>query len=332
MSYKIILDAGHGGDDPGAVYQGRQEKDDNLRLAMAVGQILEQNGIDVVYTRDSDIYQTPFQKAQIANQSGADFFISFHRNSSPMSNQYSGIETLVYDKSGIKNQMAENINGAVSELGFKDLGVKARPGLVVLRRTNMPALLIETGFINNDEDNELFDQQFNNIATAIASAILGTLDMELVTNPLQPTPMPAPMPQNPMSSAPGQMPMQQNPMPQTQSSPIPGQPMTTPQRNISQTTADPPRPNRPMPGPGRPPVSPRPEEPELYYRVQGGAFRSREYADNLLYELNDKGYPAFILFEDGFYKVQVGAFRNLGNAIRMEQRLRADGYATWITT
>ena len=43
MSYKIILDAGHGGDDPGAVYQGRQEKDDNLRLAMAVGQILEQN-------------------------------------------------------------------------------------------------------------------------------------------------------------------------------------------------------------------------------------------------------------------------------------------------
>lgn len=282
MTYKIILDAGHGGDDPGAVYQGRQEKNDNLKLAMAVGRILEQNGIEVVYTRDSDIYQTPFQKADIANQSGGDFFISFHRNSSPMNNQYSGIETLIYDKSGIKYQMAENIDGAVSELGYQDLGVKARPGLVVLRRTQMPALLIETGFINNDEDNVLFDQQFNQIATAIASAILGTLDMAIVTNPLQPDQL-----------------------------------SSTNSPEIS--SPDTPRPSAQ-------------EEPELFYRVQVGAYRSRENADTLLYELNDKGYPAFILFEDGIYKVQVGAFRNLGNAIRMEQRLRGDGYTTWITT
>lgn len=50
MAYKIVLDAGHGGGDPGAVYQGRQEKDDTLTLTMAVGEILERNGIDVVYT------------------------------------------------------------------------------------------------------------------------------------------------------------------------------------------------------------------------------------------------------------------------------------------
>lgn len=271
MTYKIILDAGHGGDDPGAVYQGRREKDDNLRLAMSVGQILTQNGIDVVYTRDTDIYQTPFQKAQIANQSGADFFISFHRNSSPMNNQYSGIETLVYDKSGIKYEMAENINNAVAELGYRNLGVKARPGLVVLRRTNMPALLVETGFINTDADNQLFDDRFQEIATAIANAILGTLDMETV------------------STAPD-------------SQPAPPMPMVPE------------------------------EQAQLYYRVQVGAYQSRENADQLLYELIDKGYPAFILFEDGFYKVQVGAFINLGNAIRMEQRLRMDGYSTWITT
>ena len=53
MAYKIVLDAGHGGGDPGAVYQGRQEKDDTLTLTMAVGEILERNGIDVVYTRTS---------------------------------------------------------------------------------------------------------------------------------------------------------------------------------------------------------------------------------------------------------------------------------------
>lgn len=172
---KIVLDAGHGGTDPGAVYQGRQEKDDNLRLAMAVGDILRNNGVDVQYTRTDDVYQTPFEKARIANDAGADFLISFHRNSSPMDNQYSGSEVLIYDKSGKKLDMAENILGALGEVGFKELGVKERPGLVVLRRSKMPAILIETGFINNDQDNQLFDKAFQDIAQGIADAILGTL-------------------------------------------------------------------------------------------------------------------------------------------------------------
>lgn len=78
---KVILDAGHGGSvDPGAVYQGRQEKNDNLRLALAVGQILTENGVDVGYTRVQDVYQSPLQKAQMANNWDADYFVSFHRN------------------------------------------------------------------------------------------------------------------------------------------------------------------------------------------------------------------------------------------------------------
>ena len=91
---------------------------------------------------------------------------------------------LIYDKSGIKYQMAENILGALGEAGFREIGVKERPGLVVLRRTRMPALLIETGFINSDEDNKLFDEKFNEIAQGIADAILGTLDEETVQEPL----------------------------------------------------------------------------------------------------------------------------------------------------
>ena len=86
MAYKIVLDAGHGGTDPGAIYKERKEKDDNLELTRAVGKILEDNGIDVVYTRTTDVYQTPFEKARIANEVGADYFISFHRNSSPKEN------------------------------------------------------------------------------------------------------------------------------------------------------------------------------------------------------------------------------------------------------
>lgn len=253
MAYSIMLDAGHGGQDPGAVYKGRQEKNDNLKLALAVGEILKNKGIDIYYTRTGDVYQTPFEKAQLANQAGVDYFISFHRNSSPKENQYNGAEVLIYDKSGIKYQMAENILGALGEVGFREIGVKERPGLVVLRRTRMPALLIETGFINSEEDNKLFDNKFSDIAQGIADAILGSLDEETVQEP-------------------------------------------------------------------------------LYYRVQTGAFRKKENADRMLYQLLEKGYPSFMLHENGLYKVQTGAYQQIGNAVNMEQRLRDDGYSTVIVT
>ena len=149
--------------------------------------------------------------------------------------------------------MAQNIVGALGELGFREIGVKERPGLVVLRRTKMPALLIETGFINSDSDNTLFDEKKDEIAQAIAGAVLGTLSEETIATP-------------------------------------------------------------------------------LYYRVQTGAFRSRENADRMLYQLADQGYPAFLLYENDLYKVQVGAFQQIGNAIKMEQQLRDAGYSTIIVT
>ncbi|MBQ8803001.1 MAG: N-acetylmuramoyl-L-alanine amidase [Tyzzerella sp.] len=175
MPYSIMLDAGHGGINPGAVYNGRQEKDDALNLVLAVGEILQNNGIDVEYTRTTDVYQTPFEKAQIANEAGVDFFVSIHRNSFPEDNVVSGVESLVYDLSGVKLEMAENINAQLETVGFVNLGVKARPNLIVLRRTQMPAVLVEAGFINSDIDNQLFDANFDAIAQAIANGILETL-------------------------------------------------------------------------------------------------------------------------------------------------------------
>ena len=175
MPYSIMLDAGHGGRDPGAVYNGRQEKDDTLALTLAVGEIRQGRGIDVLYTRTTDVYESPYQKAMEANEAGVDFFVSIHRNSYPTDNTVSGVETLVYDKSGLKLQMAENINEQLEAIGFVNLGVKERPGLVVLRRTRMPAVLVEAGFINSDTDNQLFDENFDDIALAIAEGILDTL-------------------------------------------------------------------------------------------------------------------------------------------------------------
>lgn len=171
----VVLDAGHGGANPGAVYQGRQEKDDALALTLAIGRILEDRGVDVYYTRTTDIYESPLQKAQEGNQVGADYFVSIHRNSSPYPNQYSGVESLVYNRYGAAARMAANINQQLEAVGFLNQGVNERTNLVVLNRTQMPAVLVEVGFINTDADNQLFDAQFDEIARAIAEGILITV-------------------------------------------------------------------------------------------------------------------------------------------------------------
>lgn len=175
MAAKIMIDAGHGGYDNGASYEGRLEKNDNLNLALALGDELERRGYDVEYTRTTDVYDSPVRKAQIGNESGADYFISLHRNSSPEPNTYNGVQTLVYDKSGIKYELAQNINNELEKLGFRNINVEERPGLAVLRRTQMPAVLIETGFINNDYDNYLYDYNFEAIASAITDAVEKTI-------------------------------------------------------------------------------------------------------------------------------------------------------------
>lgn len=171
MAYKIMVDAGHGGYDGGASYNGRLEKDDTLRLALAVGEILSEMGYDVEYTRTTDVYDSPVQKARIGNDSNADLFVSIHRNSSPNPNTYNGVQTLVYEDTGLKATLARSVNNELEKVGYRNINVVERPNLAVLRRTKMPAILIETGFINNDEDNARFDNQFSETAMAIATGI-----------------------------------------------------------------------------------------------------------------------------------------------------------------
>ncbi|MEY8338998.1 N-acetylmuramoyl-L-alanine amidase [Lachnospiraceae bacterium 62-35] len=175
---QVIIDAGHGGEEPGAVFEGRKEKDDNLRLALLVGQALERAGVDVLYTRTDDIYQSPAEKADIANRSNADYFISIHRNAMPVPGTASGIMSLVYSSDTTSEEMAKNINSALEKTGFENLGVIERPGILVLRKTAMPAVLVEAGFIDNRRDNQIFDNNLNEIAAAIANGILETIHEE----------------------------------------------------------------------------------------------------------------------------------------------------------
>ncbi len=171
----VILDPGHGGADFGAAYQGRMEKNDTLRLTLAVGDILQNAGVNVLYTRTEDIYESPAQKAVEGNASGADYFVSIHRNSSPYANQYTGVESLVYSRYGAAARMAENINTQLQRVGYVNQGVNERTNLAVLRQTRMPAVLVEVGFINTQRDNALFDNRFQETAQAIADGILMSL-------------------------------------------------------------------------------------------------------------------------------------------------------------
>lgn len=178
MAYKVVVDAGHGGYDSGAVYNGRLEKNDNLDLALAVGDVLAYNGIDVLFTRVDDIYISPLERAAMANEENVDLFVSIHRNSSPVPNTYSGVRTVVYREEGLQQQVAENINAEMEEIGFVNLGIDVRTDLAILRRTTMPAVSTEIGFINTDSDNTLFDERFDDIAYGIAAGILDALNME----------------------------------------------------------------------------------------------------------------------------------------------------------
>lgn len=172
---KIMLDAGHGGTDSGAVgCDGRYEKDDVLRLVLAIGELLSnRDGVDVCYTRTTDVFDNVDVKAKKGNEAGVDFFASFHRNSA--SETANGYETLVYSDEGDAHTFAEYANARMDEIGFRHRGTKIRTDLAVLKRTNMPAALCEVGFVTNESDNDLFESRFNDIVVDLANACLTVL-------------------------------------------------------------------------------------------------------------------------------------------------------------
>ncbi len=308
----IALDAGHGGSDPGAVYEKRMEKDDALRLTKAVGKILEENGVNIFYVRKNDEYETPLKKATDANNAGADYFISIHRNSSEEPNQYDGVETLVYKDTGIRNTLATNINASLEKAGFKNLGITPRPNLVVLKRTRMPAVLVEVGFINSDTDNKIFDNNFNEIAQGIADGILKSIYSETnITEAGSSNVIPSePVITDSVIPDSRNMPDNNDFISGNTGSSIPIDTAGSfAKRNCDCHCLD---------------------EDVPLYRVQVGAYSNKENADRMLDSLTVEGFPAFILYEDNLYKVQVGAFQYLTNAIKMEQRLRRYRYNTYI--
>lgn len=175
MSKVIYLDPGHGGTDAGAVNGSRRESDDNLKLALLVRDILIRQNQAVLLSRKEDSAVSLDERTRQANRAKADLYVSLHRNSftSPDAN---GVEIWIYTTAGrITEAAAVEVLEEVLAVGAQsNRGVK-RGNYHVLRESEMPAMLIELGFISNAEDNTLFDRNFEQYAKAIAKGILSAL-------------------------------------------------------------------------------------------------------------------------------------------------------------
>ena len=146
----LILDIGHGGTDSGAVGNGVQEKVINFNQAMAIKAKLEaQTDIKVYMTREDDSSLTLAYRTELANEIDGDIFISVHNNSVPSSTTVSGTEVWYYPNT-LSTQMATIMQRyLVNAVGTVSRGAKSSTGLYVLRTSNMPAILLEGGFISN---------------------------------------------------------------------------------------------------------------------------------------------------------------------------------------
>lgn len=169
----VVIDPGHGGKDPGAIgINGVREKDLILPVSQEVARILEQQGIQVIMTRNNDQYISLQDRATMANRANADLFISIHANSMGMNRpDVNGLETY-YLQDGLR--LAESIHNTIlKNVDVRNRGVR-RARFYVLRHTQMPAVLVEIGFLTGREDaaklaNAAYRQQ---MAESIAAGIL----------------------------------------------------------------------------------------------------------------------------------------------------------------
>lgn len=170
----VVIDPGHGGPDPGAIgINGIREKDIVLPISLEVASLLEQQGIQVVLTRQDDRNLELEPRVQIAERANANLFVSIHANAISLSRpDVNGIETYYYSNDGLR--LAQVLHASmVQNTGSADRGVR-QARFYVIRNTSMPAVLLETGFVTGRDDApRLADPAYRSqMAGAIARGIL----------------------------------------------------------------------------------------------------------------------------------------------------------------
>ncbi|WP_243124406.1 N-acetylmuramoyl-L-alanine amidase [Clostridium sp. AWRP] len=183
--YTVTIDAGHGGTDAGNVSgSGLKEKDVDLYVALRTGKILEQNGVNVVYTRKDDNVtwndSTNLQaRFDIANNAKSNLFVSLHVNCYTGSALVNGIETYYRASNDSAKNAANNIQSSlISYTGLSNRGIKEGTSQhKILMGTTAPAVMVELGFMTNPKESQLIGSEDfqNKSASAIANGILKSL-------------------------------------------------------------------------------------------------------------------------------------------------------------
>lgn len=179
----IVVDPGHGGARPGAVYPNAEgvdiiERDLTLAISLKLRDRLLEAGYNVVMTRETDIDVDLYERAEIANAVNADLFVSVHCNASGTVPTYQGIYTYYFPDSKRGEKLARTIQPPLCALtGAIDRGV-SKANFVVLRETEMCAVLVETGFMSNVEElTRLCDPEYQEkVAWGIAEGVIQYLN------------------------------------------------------------------------------------------------------------------------------------------------------------
>ena len=155
----IVIDAGHGGKDPGANRDDAIEKEITLEVAKITKTLLEESDYKVGMTRESDDYIELGNRSKIANERNAKVFVSIHCNSSEDA-EGKGIETYYTEQKGLEDEvLAEMIQESlIKQTDANDRGIKGANYTVIVR-SSMPAVLVEVGFLTDTEENELLQNE-----------------------------------------------------------------------------------------------------------------------------------------------------------------------------
>ena len=182
----VVIDPGHGGEDLGTYHGSTLEKDLNLDISLKMGSVLEESGINVVYTRTEDKDVTLEERIFIANNLDATLFISVHNNAMPETPNYRGTETLFCPSQNLSNRKMDGEKLAaivqknlVNKLNTIDNGTISRPNLAVLRKTNMPAVIAEIAYLSNASDRENLkqDEFRQKAAQALADSVVEAIEV-----------------------------------------------------------------------------------------------------------------------------------------------------------
>lgn len=175
--YTIVVDAGHGGNDLGVIAaDGTTEKQISLQLAMALKAANTNPNLNIMLTREDDVFSNVKDKALMANDLNPDIFISFHVNDAPKGSKQSGFEIYVSTKdndySYESKLLAQNISNNLPTT-IPNLGIKQRmQGIYVLQAVKAPSIIIEAGYLSNVSD-ATYIKNKNNQEELVKRILLG---------------------------------------------------------------------------------------------------------------------------------------------------------------